>query len=165
MDSREHQDTEGAPGSAPPPVVARPHRIRIIVIPVAVLLVAVFAAVGVLLKHGSTGVNFDTSDQASMVVLGIVLAAAVLLLLRPRVRADADGIEVRSVLLNRRYRWSETYGLSFPDGARWARLDLPDDEYVPVMAIQALDSGRAVTAMRDLRALYRASGQARTPDL
>jgi hypothetical protein len=54
--------------------------------------------------------------------------------------------------------WDDVVGVSFPLGARWARVDLPDDEYIPVMAIQAIDKGRAVDAMdrvRDLIARYR----------
>ena len=43
--------------------------------------------------------------------------------------------------------------MSFRTGARWARMDLPDDEYIPVMAIQAVDKGRAVDAMDTVRAL------------
>jgi hypothetical protein len=43
--------------------------------------------------------------------------------------------------------------VSFPIGARWARVDLPDDEYVPVMAIQSVDKERAVDAMDTVRAL------------
>jgi photosystem II stability/assembly factor-like uncharacterized protein len=44
-------------------------------------------------------------------------------------------------------------GVSFPGGSRWARIDLPDDEYVPLMAIQAVDKERAVHAMDTVRAL------------
>ena len=33
------------------------------------------------------------------------------------------------------------------------RVDLPDDEYVPVMAIQAVDKERAVDAMDRVRGL------------
>jgi photosystem II stability/assembly factor-like uncharacterized protein len=44
-------------------------------------------------------------------------------------------------------------GVSFPAGARWARIDLPDDEYVPLLAIQAVDKDRAVDAMDTVRAL------------
>ena len=46
--------------------------------------------------------------------------------------------------------------ISFPDGASWARLELPDDEYLAVMAIQAVDGVRAVEAVRALRKLHRA---------
>jgi hypothetical protein len=41
--------------------------------------------------------------------------------------------------------------VSFPAGGRWARIELPDDEYIPVMAIQAVDKGRAVDAMDAVR--------------
>jgi photosystem II stability/assembly factor-like uncharacterized protein len=43
--------------------------------------------------------------------------------------------------------------VSFPAGARWARIDLPDDEYIPLMAIQAVDKDRAVAAMDTVREL------------
>lgn len=139
-------------------VISRPRRIRLLVVPVAVAFLALFSAVGALLKRGSTGVHFETSDQASMIALGVVLAGAVLLFLRPRVRADSGGIEIRNVFFTKNYAWSDTYGVTFPDGARWAHLELPDDEYEPIMAIQSLDGTRAVTAMRALRRYYRASG-------
>ena len=47
--------------------------------------------------------------------------------------------------------WSDVVDVSFPRGARWARVDLPDDEYIPVMAIQAVDKERAVDAMDRVR--------------
>ncbi|MBS2080450.1 PH domain-containing protein, partial [Mycobacterium tuberculosis] len=49
--------------------------------------------------------------------------------------------------------WPDVVDVSFPVGHRWARIDLPDDEYIPVMAIQAVDKGRAVEAMDTVRAL------------
>ena len=47
----------------------------------------------------------------------------------------------------------DVVGLTFPPGARWARVDLPDDEYIPLMAIQAVDKQRAVDAMDTVRSL------------
>ncbi len=47
--------------------------------------------------------------------------------------------------------------MAFPDGASWARLDLPDDEYVSVLAIQAVDGTRAVDAITRVRALHAAA--------
>jgi len=61
-------------------------------------------------------------------------------------------VAVRNLFGYRVFPWSEVVGVSFPIGARWARLDLPDDEYVPVMAIQAVDKARAVDAMDRVRA-------------
>ena len=136
-------------------LVVRPRRVRRIAIPVAVALVVIFVVVAVLLKSGSTGVRFGLSDQVSIAAIGVVLGAAVLLLIRPRMVADADGVEVRNVLFGQKVPWSTIAAVSFPDGAPWARLELPHDEYVPVVAIQAADGERAVVAIRELRALLR----------
>lgn len=136
---------------------ARPHRVRLFAAPLAAVLVAAFTVVAIFLKDSDTGVRFHTSDQVAMVGIGVILALAVLWSTWPRVRADAAGIEVRNLLGPRRYPWSEVRAVSFPDGARWARLELPADEYIPMLAIQSLDGDRAVTAMRELRHLHRAA--------
>ena len=62
---------------------------------------------------------------------------------------------VRNLFGYRLFPWSEVVGVSFHPGARWARLDLPDDEYIAVMAIQAVDKDRAVESMDRLRAVLR----------
>jgi hypothetical protein len=82
-----------------------------------------------------------------------VLAALVLLFARPRLRVGPAGLSVRNVLSDRLVAWSDVVGVSFPAGARWARIDLPDDEYIPLMAIQAVDKERAVDAMDTVRTL------------
>ncbi|WP_121012335.1 PH domain-containing protein [Saccharothrix australiensis] len=135
----------------------RPRKIRTVAVVSAVFLVAVFGVVGWLLGDTPTGVIFRTSDQVAMVLLGVLLAAGVLLLARPRVRADETGVEVRNVITARRFEWSEVLHVSFPDGASWARLELPDDEYVSIMAVQAVDREHAVAAVRALRELHRAA--------
>ncbi|MBO0841461.1 MAG: PH domain-containing protein [Sciscionella sp.] len=135
-------------------LIARPRRIRRWVIPIAALLVAASVVIAVLLPHSYAGANFYPSDQVALVLIGLVLAAAVLTPLWPVVRADADGVEVRN-LVPRRFDWAEIRGVSFPDGAWWARLELPGDEYVPVVAVQAFDGQRAVDAIRELRHLHR----------
>jgi hypothetical protein len=117
-------------------------------------LVFVFTVVAILLRSSKTGVIFQTSDQIAMVGIGILLAAGTMLFAFPRVRADAEGIEVRNVLLGRRFAWREVLSVSFPDGASWARLELPEDEYYSVMAVQAVDRERAVEAVRALRRLH-----------
>ena len=120
---------------------------------VAVVLVVAHVVIGLLLKMGSTGVIFRTSDQIAMAVLGVVLAGLVLLFARPRLRVGAAGLSVRNVLSDRLVPWDDIVGVSFPVGARWARIDLPDDEYVPLMAIQSVDKDRAVAAMDTVRSL------------
>jgi Bacterial PH domain len=124
----------------------------------AIVFAAAGVIIGLLLKIRSSGVIFQTADQVAFVVLGLVMAGLVLLFARPRLRVGAPGVAVRNLLTYRLIPWSDVVDVSFPRGARWARVDLPDDEYVPVMAIQAVDKNRAVDAMdqvRDLLARYR----------
>lgn len=131
----------------------RPHRTLIFVYGAAFIIAAVHIAIGFLLKVGSTGVVFRTSDQVAFALLGLVLAGVVLLFARPRLRIGAAGISVRNLLGDKLIEWPDVVGVSFPAGNRWARIDLPDDEYIPVMAIQAVDKERAVEAMDTVRAL------------
>ncbi|BAX92244.1 PH domain-containing protein [Mycobacterium shigaense] len=131
----------------------RPHLTPRFVYAAAFLVAAAHVVVGFLLKNGSSGVIFQTSDQVAMAVLGLVIAGVMLLFARPRLRIGASGLAVRNLLGYRLIPWSEVVGVSFPPGGRWARVDLPDDEYVTVMAIQAVDKGRAVDAMDTVRSL------------
>jgi hypothetical protein len=77
----------------------------------------------------------------------------VLLFTRPRLRVGPDGVAVRNLFGYKLIAWPDVVDVSFPRGARWARVDLDDDEYIPVMAIQAVDKERAVAAMERVRAL------------
>jgi hypothetical protein len=134
-------------------VEIRPHVTPYFAYTAAALILAAHIVVGALLKIGSTGVIFQTSDQVAIALLGAVIAGAVLLFARPRVRVGAAGVSVRNLFAYRLIPWSDVVDVSFPPGARWARVDLPDDEYVPVMAIQAVDRDRAIDAMDRVRAL------------
>jgi hypothetical protein len=131
----------------------RPHLTPYFAYTAAFVIVAVHITVGFLLKVGTTGVVFQTSDQVAMVVLGVVIGAAMLLFARPRLRVGSAGLSVRNLLGDRIVAWSDVVDVSFPAGARWARVDLADDEYIPLMAIQAVDKERAVAAMDAVRAL------------
>ena len=135
-------------------VVVRPRKMLIASWVGAVVTVALFVAIAVVLRADPTGVYFRVADQVALVLLGLFIAGGLLLLARPRVRADAEGIEVRNILVTRRLPWSLVLRVAFPDGASWARLDLPDDEYLPVLAIQAVDGQRAVDAISRVRALH-----------
>ena len=134
-------------------VELRPHLTPLFAYAAAFLIAAAHIVVGLLLKIKSSGVVFQTADQVAMALLGLVIAGVVLLFARPRLRVGPSGLSVRNLLGDRLIQWSDTVGVSFPAGSRWARIDLPDDEYVPVMAIQAVDKDRAVEAMDTVRSL------------
>lgn len=132
----------------------------------AAVIVAAHVVVGALLKIGSTGVVFRTYDQVAIAMVGIVIACFVSLFARPRLRVGPSGVAVRNLFGYRLFSWDEVVDVSFHEGARWARLDLPDDEYVAVMAIQAVDKGRAVESMDNVRALldrYKSEVNSRRP--
>lgn len=120
---------------------------------VAILIVTIHVVVSVLLTIRASGVIFRTYDRVAVVVLGLIVAGSLLLLTRARVRAGESGVSVRNALGDRLIPWSQVVGVSFPAGKRWARLELPDDEYIPLVAIQSADKEHAVQAMRELRAL------------
>jgi PH (Pleckstrin Homology) domain-containing protein len=137
----------------------KPHLTPYFAYGAAFLIAAAHIAVGFLLKVGSSGVIFRTADQVAIGVLGVIIGCLVLMFARPRLRVGPDGLAVRNLLGYRVIPWSQVVDVSFPKGARWARVDLPDDEYVPLMAIQSVDKERAVDAMDAVRALvarYRA---------
>ena len=134
-------------------IEVRPHLTPYFAYGAAALIMVVGVVLGLLLKIASTGVVFQTADQVAIALLGVVIAGVVLLFARPRLRVGASGVAVRNLFGYRLIPWSDVVDVSFPRGARWARVDLPDDEYLPVMAIQAVDKERAVEAMDRVRGL------------
>lgn len=134
-------------------LTVRPHLTPYFAYAAAFLIAAAHIVVGFLLKVGSSGVIFQTSDQVGIALVGVVIAAVVLMFARPRLRVGPAGLSVRNLVNDKLIPWSDVVGVSFPQGARWARVDLPDDEYIPLMAIQAVDKDRAVAAMENLRVM------------
>lgn len=140
-------------------VVARPRRAAWMGGALGLVLFAVFTVVAVLLSESDTGAIFRLSDQIAMVGVGLILGLTCAAFGSPKVRADARGIEVRNVLTTKRFAWDEVLSVSFPDGASFARLELPEDEYYPLLAVQAVDRHRAVEAVRGLRRLHKQARQ------
>lgn len=136
---------------------SRPFKVRFVAVGLAVVFLVAFTVVAILLRSQWTGAYFQASDQFAMIGIGVVLAGASLLLVRARVRADEKGVEVRNVFGPRWFSWDDVEHVGFPDGAAWARLELPDDEYVTILAIPAVDGARSVAAIRELRRLKKAS--------
>ncbi|MDT5338579.1 MAG: hypothetical protein QOD90_4084 [Mycobacterium sp.] len=131
----------------------KPHLTPYFAYGAAFLIAAAHITVGFLLKVRSSGVIFQTADQVAIGSLGVIIGGVVLLFARPRLRVGPEGLSVRNLLAYRLIPWSDVVDVSFPKGARWARVDLPDDEYIPLMAIQSVDKQRAVDSMDAVRTL------------
>ncbi len=123
-----------------------------------VVIMAVHIFMGVTVGIGYSGAAITRLDQWGYVLLGVFLSVlAYIALTRPRVRANADGVEVRNIIGTRFYPWMVIYGLSFPRKAHMARLELPEFEYVPLWAMQSADGDyvvKAISQFRDLEARY-----------
>lgn len=138
---------------------ATPRKIKIYAWSLAVVLVLGHAFVAWLLKAGGdSGLTFRVSDQIGMIVIGMILACGALLFTRPRLRVGPDGVSVRNLMGDNTYPWDVVEGFSFPEGAQFAHLELPRDEFVAVWAIQARDGELAVQSLhraREVAAAYR----------
>ncbi len=136
-------------------VRARPQRVRRVCLASAAGIVGLFALFGFLL-HGNNGngVPFHTGDQIALAGLGLLFAAGVLTLTRPRVEADERHIRVRNVLGSYDLPWAVVRAIRFDPGSPWMTLELADDDQVAVMAVQAVDKEYALEAVTGLRALF-----------
>ena len=170
-ESREsHESHESGPdaGREPGPDVvrARPVRLRRVAFGTAAVVVVLFVAIAALLgRTSSEGVEFGPGDQIAMVLLGVLVAAGVLILARPTVVADLDGVRVQNIFTTKDVPWEVVRAVSFPDGTPWAMLDLADDDQIALLAVQAADGQRAVSTVRALRALHarHAAGEGHGP--
>jgi hypothetical protein len=150
--------TIGHVPDAPPPISAVPRRLRTVCAITAVAVVVVMVLAGVLLKSSSTGdMSFKTSDQVALGVLGLLVAAGLLSLARPRVDGDAAGIRVRNVLATYRLPWDAVRAVRFERTSAWAELVMANGEEIAVLALQATDGARTAEAVEGLRALLTAA--------
>lgn len=135
-------------------VVSRPVVLTRVCWGVAVLVLAVFVGVAILLAGGPEGdAQFRLPDQIAMVLLGCLVAGAVLAFTRARVVGDEAGVHIRNVLGEKLIPWQVIREVRLDDGASWASLDLQDDDTVALLGIQSNDGDRAVEAVLGLRAL------------
>ncbi|HEX6682896.1 MAG TPA: PH domain-containing protein [Candidatus Limnocylindrales bacterium] len=97
---------------------------------------------------------FKPGDQYAMIGLGVVFAAGIMLIARPRVEADSSGVKVRNIIGGYELPWSVIRKVSFDRGRPWLSLELVNDDTVSVLAVQAVDKEHALRAVRHLRALH-----------
>lgn len=144
--------------NAPLVVEARPIRTARIANTAALIVFGVFVVVAIVMPHANAGATFSWKDQVFTVVIGAIVAGGLHLPARPRLRADAHAVHMRSYLGNwRTVPWEVVVGVEFPKSVRFARLVLPGDEALALYAVQRADRERAVETMRELRALFAAT--------
>lgn len=125
---------------------------------VAAIVAVAFIICGLALGHTSNGAHFTTADQFGIAGTGILVAIGILAFTRPRLRADADGLDVKAFFGGWRHiDWDLVVAVEFPPKVRFARLVLPGEELIPLFAVQRGDAERSVEVMQQLRQLFAAS--------
>lgn len=146
--------------TSPAPVTARPIRTGYLANASALVAVAVFVVVALLMKRENAGAYFGQKDQIFTIVIGLVVAGGLRLPARPRMTADLDGVRLRGYVGNwRTVPWDAVVAVEFPKSVRFARLRLPAEESLAIYAVQRMDRDKAVETMRGLRALFAATHQ------
>ena len=143
--------------TAPERVVVRPRRLTLVCRSIAAVVVVVFTVVALTLRSAGGAEVFGRADQVAMVLLGLIIAGAVLGFTRARVEADVTGLRVRNALGEKAVPWEVVREVRLDDGQPWASLELQDDDTLGLLAVQANDGERAVHAVLALRALLRAA--------
>ncbi|MGJ4092708.1 PH domain-containing protein [Corynebacterium sp. HMSC058E07] len=118
-----------------------------------VLVMAVHIFMAIVVAVGDTGVTVSSTDQWGFIGIGLVFSFVALSLLRPHVKVNSQGVEVRNIVNGQFYPWEIIHGLSFPQEAKWARLELPDFEFVPMMALNIYDKQLIAQRVEDFRQL------------
>jgi len=116
-----------------------------------VLVAAVWIGFGPQLRSKFTPLQLGTLVFLGLIALGVWFA-----LMRSRVTATDGGMTVVNGYKRRDYEWAQVVAISLRRGAPWATADLSDGETVSLMGIQGSDGPRAISAVRDLRALIAA---------
>jgi hypothetical protein len=137
------------------PVTFRPGSTRVVLLTAAVAIFVVITAVAMLLKQLSPG------ERVSFVFTALLLDAVLLLLARPKVVADEDGVTVVNLTNKRRLEWAEILQVTLRPGDPWVFLNLSDGTSLPALGIQpGLAKQRAIADARALRALVEARSAA-----
>lgn len=121
----------------------------------AAVVFGTFVVIALVMKHANAGATFGVKDQIGTVVIGVILGGLFVMLTRPALVADREAVRLRNFLGGWRVvPWELVVRVEFPSSVRFARLVLPGEETLAIYAVQRLDRGYAVEAMRGLRRLY-----------
>ncbi|WP_338776389.1 PH domain-containing protein [Streptomyces sp. DG1A-41] len=137
------------------PVTFRPGSTRAVLLTAAVAILGVITAVAMLLKQ------LSPAERLSFIVTALLLDAVLLLLARPKIVADEDGVTVVNLTNKRRLEWAEILQVTLRPGDPWVFLNLSDGTSLPALGIQpGINRQRAITDARALRALAEARSAA-----
>ncbi|MFJ3902478.1 PH domain-containing protein [Streptomyces sp. NPDC090025] len=127
------------------PVTFRPGRTRAVLLTVGVTMFVVITAVALMLERLNPG------ERVSFVFTAALFLGVLVMLSRPKVVADDQGVTVVNITRTRRLAWAEILRVNLRPGDPWVFLDLSDGTSMPALGIQPGVAKQA--AIRDARAL------------
>lgn len=153
-------DQPGATTAPALPLTIRPTLTRLVLLVAGLTVLGVLTLIAVLLPAGGA-VSWGVGDRLAVVGSGLLVAAVLALLARPRVTAEAEGVTVVNLTTVRRLAWQEIVRVTLRPGDPWVTLDLADGAVLPVMAIQpGVSRRRSLADARTLRDLVESLGSA-----
>ncbi|WP_420158593.1 PH domain-containing protein [Nocardiopsis sp. CNT-189] len=150
------EDTAGAGPRLP--AVYRPRNIRIVAYGSAVLLIATMTVLAAMLPP-----DWRLQDRVGLVLMGVVFAAVLHLLGRPRLIAAEDGVTVVNGIRTHVLEWAEIVDIAMREGEPWPSMDLSDGSTLAVMGIQSNDGPRATADLEAFKGLLEQRGEAQEP--
>ncbi|MFC9703125.1 PH domain-containing protein [Streptomyces sp. NPDC056943] len=127
------------------PVTFRPGRTRAVLLTIGTVMFVVITVVALMLERLGPG------ERVSFVFTAALLFGVLIMLSRPKVVADDEGVTVVNITRTRRLAWAEILKVNLRPGDPWVFLDLSDGTSMPVLGIQPGIAKEA--AIRDARAL------------
>ena len=115
---------------------------------VVVMVVAAWIGFGASIRSQFTPLQIGTLAFLGLIALGVWFA-----LMRSRVTATTAGLTVVNGYRRRDFEWAQVVSVSLRRGAPWVTMDLNDGTTVSLIGIQGSDGGRAINAVRELRAI------------
>lgn len=138
--------------AAPPlPLTFRPRKARLVVYPLAAVVLASMVACAVLLPREGPGA-WGVVSRVGLVALGLVIVWFMHRLAAVRLEAGEPGVEVVNIFVRTRLAWAQIVDVRLSRDDPWVLLDLSDGATLAVMGIQKTDGPRAEA---DARALAR----------
>ncbi|WP_149179019.1 PH domain-containing protein [Streptomyces sp. TRM49041] len=135
------------------PVTFRPRRTRAVLLTIGAAMFAVITVVAVTLDRLHPG------ERMSFILTAALFYGVLILLSRPKVVADEDGVIVVNLTRTRRLAWAEILRVNLRVGDPWVFLDLSDGTSLPALGIQpGIGKAQAIRDAQTLRALAESRG-------
>ncbi|MFF5976042.1 PH domain-containing protein [Streptomyces sp. NPDC012769] len=135
------------------PVTFRPGRTRAVLLTVGTVMFVVITVVALMLERLNPG------ERVSFVFTAALFLGVLVMLSRPKVVADQEGVTVVNITRTRRLAWAEILRVNLRPGDPWVFLDLSDGTSLPALGIQpGIAKQQAIRDARALRALAESRG-------